>query len=116
MLPRSIKVGAHNYQIKSATAKELGRDGAADVNNVANLIRISSRATRSRKIELLLHECIHAMLAGHEFKDEETIVVILGEALTRFLADNPRFVIESLKVLLDPKKFKKIVDKVSDRA
>ena len=116
MLPRSLKIGVHDYQVKSSSTKELGKNTAANIDNVENLIRIASRATRSRKIELVLHECLHAMLTGNEFKDEEAIVVILGEAMTRFLADNPCFVIESLRVLLDKKMFKKIVDKASDSA
>lgn len=116
MLPRSIKIGAHDYQIKTATQKELGKDKSADVDDEKNIIRVYRYAARSRKIELVLHECLHAMLAGTEFKEEEAMILILGEALTRFLADNPYFVVESLKVLLDSKKFKKIVDKVSDSA
>jgi hypothetical protein len=104
MLPRSIKVGAHTYKIKTATRKELGPDLSAQVDTEKNTILITRYATRSRKIELVIHECLHAMIAGHDFKDEETILVILGEALTQFLADNPYFITEALKVLSDSKK------------
>lgn len=104
MLPRSLKIGAHIYKLKQADGKELGEDTFSDVSSETNLIRISKAATRSRKIELILHETLHAMLAGHEFKAEETVIVVLGEALTQFLADNPRFIREALTILSDPKK------------
>jgi hypothetical protein len=104
MLPRSVKIGAHTYKVKSATQRELGSDVAADMDSGTTTIRVLRRTTRSRKIELVIHESLHAMVAGHDFKDEEAILVILGEALTQFLADNPRFIAEALKVLSGSKK------------
>lgn len=99
MLPRSVKIGAHTYKVKMASRKELGPNISADVDAEKNVLRIIRSATRSRKIELVMHESLHAMLAGHSFEDEEAIIVILGEALTQFLADNPYFIREALKVL-----------------
>ena len=110
MLPRSVKIGAHEYRIETASRKELGPN-SADVDVDQNTIRIVRGVPRSRKVELVLHEAIHAMLPGEEFKEEEAIVLILGEAMTRFLADNPFFVVEALKILADRKKLLKAFDK-----
>jgi Zn-dependent peptidase ImmA (M78 family) len=104
MLPRSIEIGAHTYKLKMATRKELGKEVMGDVDNERNIIRVIRHATRSRKIEIILHECLHAMLVGHEFPDDENLVNILGEALARFFANNPIFVTEALKMLSDQKK------------
>lgn len=104
MLPRSVKIGAHVYRIKTSTRKDLGPDVSGDVDNERNIIRVIRHATRSRKIEILIHECLHAMLTGHDFPNEEEIIVILGEAFTQFLADNPYFIAEAVKVLSEQKK------------
>lgn len=104
MFPRSLKIGAHVFTLKIATPKELGENLVGDMDPEKNRIRIIRGTTRSRCVEIILHECIHAMLSGYEFKDEETITMVLGEALTSFLADNPRFITEVLRVLSDPKK------------
>ncbi len=104
MLPRSVKIGAHTYKIKTGTRKDLGSDTSGDIDNERNVIRVIRHATRSRKIEILIHECLHAMLTGHDFSKEEEIVVILGEAVTQFLADNPRFIREAVKILSDKEK------------
>lgn len=105
MFPRSLKIGAHAFKLKlTASAKELGPDVSADTDVDKNVIRIYRHITRSRRIELILHECLHAMFSRHDFKDEEVICVILGEALTQFLADNPHFITEALKILSAPKK------------
>lgn len=104
MFPRSVKIGAHIFKLKLASTRELGSDSSADTDVEKNIIRVSRYATHSRRVELLLHECLHAMFSRHDFKDEETICTILGEAFTQFLADNPRFITEALKVLSGSKK------------
>lgn len=104
MLPRSVRIGAHTYKIKTSTRKDLGPDASGDVDNERNILRVIRHATRSRKIEILIHECLHAMLTGHDFPNEEEIIVILGEAVTQFLADNPYFITEAVKVLSNQKK------------
>ena len=105
MLPRTIQIGAHIYKIKMALRKNLGKDVCGDSDHERNIIQVIKHATRSRKIEILIHECLHAMLAGHDFKNEEEIVLILGEALTSFISDNPYFLTEAIAVLSGPKKF-----------
>ncbi len=104
MLPKTLRIGAHTYEIKSASRKELGEETSGDCDNELNIIRVTKNTTRSREIEILFHECLHAMLAGHDFKDEEAIVVILGEALTSFISDNSRFFTKTIRVLSDSKK------------
>lgn len=103
MLPSSIQIGAHRYDIKAVSKAELEKDTMAYVDNKRNVIRIDEEATRSRQIGSLLHECLHAMLTGFDFRDEERIVVVLEEALTRFLLDNPNFVQQASWILSDEK-------------
>lgn len=109
MLPRSVKIGAHTYKIKTGTRKDLGPETSGDVDNERNIIRVIRHATRSRKIELLIHECLHAMLVGHDFPNEEEILVILGETITQFLADNPYFIAEAMRVLSEEERIRKAV-------
>ncbi len=104
MLPRSVRIGAHVYKIKTGTRKDLGPDTCGDIDNERNIIRVIRHATRSRKIEILIHECLHAMLVGHDFPNEEEILVILGESVTQLLADNPHFITEAIEVLSERKK------------
>jgi hypothetical protein len=104
MIPRSLKIGAHDYKIRTALKKDMPPEESGNCDSEKNVITILRHAPRSRKIELILHESLHAMLAGHDFQDEEPIIVILGEALTQFLANNPHFITEAMSVLSDAKK------------
>jgi len=104
MLPKTVKIGAHTYEVKEVTQEDLGPDVIGDQDGVKNVLRVLQDATPSRKIEVLIHECLHAMLLGHGFRDEERIVVMLGEAFTAFLADNKGFIMETLRILSEPKK------------
>lgn len=104
MLPKTIKIGAHHYRIKTATRKEMGKENSADVGFETNTIRVITPAARSRLIELIIHESLHAMVAGHDFADEEAMILILGNGITSLIADNPEFIREAIKTLSDPKK------------
>lgn len=99
MLPRSVKIGAHVFQIKMALRRDLGEGIAGQVDNEKNIILVSKYASRSRKVEILLHECLHAMVDGRDFPNEEPIIVALGESLTQFFADNPVLIGKMLKEL-----------------
>ena len=103
MLPDSIQIGACRYDIKAVPKSELDEGTVAYVDNIRNVIRISEEAARSRQIGSLLHECLHAMLDGFEFREEEKVVVVLEGALTRFLSDNPIFVRQASGELADEK-------------
>lgn len=89
MLPRSVKIGPHTFRIKMALSRELGKETAGTMDSEKGIILISKYASRSRKVEILLHECLHAMIVERDFRNEEPIVVALGKALTQFFADNP---------------------------
>ena len=96
-------MGAHRYDVKAVPKEELDEAIMAYVDNKRNVIRINKEAARSRQIGSLLHECLHAMLDGYEFRDEERVVVVLEEALTRFFLDNPDFVQQASWALANEK-------------
>jgi len=102
LLPDSIQIGAHRYRIEVVPPEELN-GSVADVDNKKNLIRVDEEASRSRQIGLLLHECLHAMVVGYDYKDEERMVITLEEALTRFIQDNPLFIQQACHDLADEK-------------
>ncbi len=99
MLPRRVKIGAHVYKIKMSGKKELGEDNIGLVDSEMDTIWVSRKLSRSRKVEILLHECLHAMLSGREFSDEEPIISALGESLAQLFADNPGFIRKLLEEL-----------------
>lgn len=98
MTPRTLKIRGHVYKVQQVNQKVLG-DYMADVDNDLNVIRIYNKASQPQKVELLLHETLHAMLSGCNLDREEEIVSILGEALTSFLWDNPAFIKHALATL-----------------
>jgi hypothetical protein len=71
--------------------------GSSD--HIGNVITVHDRAAPSRTVEILLHEAIHAMLTGHDYDQEEHIIVHLGESLASFLQDNPEFIRKAVDVL-----------------
>lgn len=99
MLPRKVQIGGHVFKIVQSPRSGLPRDSLADVDPDKCVIRLYGRTPPSRKIECVIHESLHAMLAGHEFEDEEEVVRLLGDALTQFIKDNPVFIRHALKVL-----------------
>jgi hypothetical protein len=99
MIPRSLDIKGQTYRIKHVNRKDLGKGNIAEVDHNFNIIRVYKRTAASRKIELLLHEALHAMLVGAEFKDEEAVVLILGQALTEFIKSNPVFIQYALQTL-----------------
>lgn len=99
MLPRSVKIGAHTFQIKMALRRDLPKDLVGQMDPERDIILINKYASRSRKVEILLHECLHAMLIGREFPDEEPIIVALEGSLTAFFADNPILIRKILEEL-----------------
>ncbi len=99
MIPHTLKIRGHTYRINQVGRKKLGVEVTATVDNEVNTIQLYKRASPSRKVECLIHETLHAMLAGYGYGDEEEIVVTLGEALTEFIRANPSFIRHALKVL-----------------
>ena len=101
MLPKRLRIKGHVYTLEEVPDRHLP-DRMADCDNEANHIRISKGAAESRQVELVLHESIHAMLAGYDVSGEEIVAVTLGECLTAFIKDNPSFIRHALKVLGQP--------------
>jgi hypothetical protein len=97
MLPRKVQIKGHTYPVRHVGARKLGPDTFARLTH--DHIDIWKKATPVRKIECLIHEALHAMLTGHNFKDEETILTLLSEDLTQFIRDNPAFIRHALKTL-----------------
>ncbi len=102
MIPRSVKIGGHIFKI-SAVSKLPG-DTVGECDDTANTIKVLRTAARSRKAEIILHECLHALLAGTDFYEEEEILVILSEGLAQMLKDNPHFFATIMTELSSPKK------------
>lgn len=115
MLPRTVKIGAHNYKIKSVPPSKI--EGLwGEIDKEKTTIEIAKGMSVSRKIEVILHECVHAMLSDRvDDETEEEIAGILGEILAQFLGDNPYFVIEAVRRLADRKNFDAAVDNARRR-
>ncbi len=103
MIPRSVKIGGHIFKI-STVSKKFSDGSVGECDDSANTIKVLRTAARSRKAEIILHECLHALLAGTDFDQEEEIVNILGEGLAQMLKDNPRFFVTIMAELSTPKK------------
>lgn len=106
MIPQTLRVRGHVYEIQQVDPEELSgvcSGCSAFVDNNYNIIRISRRTSPSRKVELVFHEVLHAMISGYDIDDavEEIIVMTLGEALTEFIKANPSFIRHALKTLTD---------------
>ena len=99
MIPRTLKIRGHVFQIRQVPQKAMGKDVSAMCDSNRNIIWLYRKAVASRKVELIIHEAIHALLDGHDFEDEEAIAVILGEGLTEFIKANPGFIRHALKTL-----------------
>ena len=101
MLPKTVKIGSHVFRIKMCDKKDLAKDSVGGMHSDVNTIWVYRRLSRSRKVEVLIHECLHAMVNGREFPDEELIIQALGESLTQLFTNNPGFVRKLLKELSD---------------
>lgn len=99
MIPQTFRIKGHIYPITHVSSADLSDDHSADVCTRLNRIRILEGLAPSREVETLIHEALHAMLAGYDVDGEETLVVTLGEALTSFIKDNPAFITHAVETL-----------------
>ena len=99
MIPRKVRIKGHMFTVKQVPKSGLPSDCKGYVELDKNFICIYQRLPASRKIEVILHECIHAMLTGHKIVQEEQVCEALGEYLTEFIRDNPDFIRHCLKTL-----------------
>jgi hypothetical protein len=99
MIPRTLNIKGHKFQVKQVNRLGLSDDAMADCDPDKNLIRLYRRAPASRKVECVLHESMHAMLDSHGITQEEKVCGLLGEYLVQFIRDNPGFIRHALKTL-----------------
>lgn len=99
MIPRKVRIRGHIFTMKQVPKSGLPANCQGYVEPDKNSIRIYQRLPASRKVEVILHECIHAMLSGHSIVQEEQVCEVLGEHLTEFIRDNPDFIRHCLKTL-----------------
>ncbi len=99
MIPRKVRIKGHMFTVKQVPKSKMPSGCQGWVDSDQNLILLYQRLPASRKVEIVLHECIHAMLAGHDIVQEEQVCTALGEYLTEFIRDNPDFILHCLKTL-----------------
>lgn len=99
MIPRKVRIKGHMFTVKQVLKSKLPSDCQGCVDPDKNIIHINKSLPASRKVEVVLHECIHAMLSGHNIVQEEQVCEALGEYLTEFIKDNPAFIRHCLKTL-----------------
>ena len=99
MIPRKVRIKGHMFAVKQIPKSKLPSDCQGCVEPDKNIIHINKRLPASRKIEVILHECMHAMLSGHKIFQEEEVCSVLGEYFVEFIRDNPDFIRHCLKTL-----------------
>jgi hypothetical protein len=100
MLPRSLIIHGHRYSVKQVKAGELGKSNG-EVDLYRHIIKIYKGLAASRKMEFLLHEALHAMLASLDLPEdeEEKVVTALAEYLIEFFQGNPKLLDHLQKTL-----------------
>ena len=91
-MPASVKIGPHVYSIlRKPSAAMPNSWGSCD--NGTLQIWVRQRLKRSKASEILLHECLHAILHpsvnGTSKNEEEDFVEAASPGLLRLLHDNP---------------------------
>jgi len=99
MLPRSVQIGPHNYEVRGFTPEELVnlyRNSKCDVifgDHCTSelLIRINLTLPHSQRAETLLHEIMHGIadVTDCDFDDEESTIRALTPTLLDVLRRNP---------------------------
>ena len=109
MLPKTVKIGSHLYKVRILPPWEECTLGDNDCS--VNLIRLREGLPASRQIETFLHECVHVMMEGHDFDQEEGIVSLVGEGMACLIQNNPEFFLAAIEELADPRKVKNMFDR-----
>ncbi len=92
MLPRRLKIHGHTYHVNQVPEKLLPDDTAADVDPNTNTIRVMRQSPPSRKLVLLLHEALHALVIEDRIPQEERVVSLFAEHIVQLMRDNPSLV------------------------
>lgn len=101
-LPTKVLIGGVRYDIaEDAEVLAVKHENANDEcwaysNKLRTFINLDPRMSAERKREVMLHECIHAVLYEWNIETgelpEEPLVQSLGNALLSFIRDNPHLI------------------------
>lgn len=95
-LPKTIKIAGVTHTVKEVEIKDQKFLGTYSYSTAT--IEIEKRMPDTRKLEVLLHECTHGILATNgryitwSKKNHEPLVDVLGSSLTDLLINNPDLV------------------------
>ena len=84
--PSTIQIAGHAISIVPVDGLQAAEGLNGDWNEVRLRIRIDSSLTGSRRQEIILHECIHAISTLNGLNLEESQVRTLGLGLQQMLA------------------------------
>ncbi len=89
MLPRQITILSQMYNIEEVDyiSRDSFIQGEIDFEN--NIIKILKNLPEEKKKVVLLHEMIHAILtqcAFHEENNNEILISVLSESLSKFIS------------------------------
>jgi len=101
---KTLHIGAHHFKLEMVSESSLSNDEQGDMCPDKNTIHVSKALCPSRQVEVIFHECVHAMLVGHDIDKEELVALLLGEGLALFIRENPVLIKRAMKTLSDEKK------------
>lgn len=88
-LPKQVVIAGHNIQIKYGRGLKLnGKECWGIYNDSKKTIFLRSGMDKSRKAEIFLHECIHAIDDIHVLNLTEKAVKILGVEISGLIRNN----------------------------
>lgn len=94
---RTIWVGPHRVEVEEWPSNDMKTvEDMGSWNPQTNRIHLMQELPVDRKIEVFLHEVVHAILHGHELREGESLVCALGTGLALFIRQNPDVIREIL--------------------
>lgn len=93
-IPKSVKIGYHDYQIVEWTSTEVELSdtwGQCDKND--KIIYICTDTNPKTVADIFIHECLHAIweyFALDDTQDEEKAVSVLSSGLVDMFVSNPK--------------------------
>jgi len=93
-----VKIGHLEYKIKVCGDKEFGiaSDVWGSCDNQNCVIYIREDIPGQYKLEVILHEIIHAIATYFELKPEEKEVALLAKFFAKFLKENKKLILSFL--------------------
>jgi hypothetical protein len=96
-LPKSIRVGPHEYKFGKLSARDAEDNyGQHDPDNQVIELLSDGYASGSRAVEIIIHELLHAIFDVGKIDpkgEEEPIVYMMGILLTQVIRDNPELMV-----------------------